>query len=620
MPLKDDWVPGQTGLTEAVNDAASTVNAHEALVTTGRLSDPELTAKMDEQLDARWLTDVDSLVAVGDSLTASVGTDWPAGVASDLGMVGYNGGRGGWASTDIAILFGAVHPILTLSGGSIPSSGPVAVTAISPSSSYRTDDGALSFSYHGYAITPAGNVPGTYYRSGTKTTWTFTRDEAGVAIACPSGVTFVCTDMDARRDAVQTRWLSTRNNDFAGSVMADVVRDNDLLDRHATGRGLPTALILGPTWPSSYPRGHAKYTEIQGLVAAELQRYGSRFRNVWQWLIDNGLALANITPTSTDLTNLVNNVLPTSLRADVTHPNATGYGLIRQYVANELKGAGAAIGAIATRALTAVTGVAVGSATDTGFTVSWTAVTGATAYVVEVKAPSGSDWVYVGNTTGTSLAVATLAAATTYSVRVTAVNVAGRGAQSATATGATTSTPVVIASDSFNRANAGSLGTMDAALGGTGAAWSASQIGIVSNKAKRTANNTFAAYSTADVGVTDCRVKATVVALPDTGGDLGVVARADSTGYTSAYGLSVRPDGTPYLVRNSSPIWTGAAGTVVAGSVIELSVVGSTVKAIVDGVVRATVTDTAVTSGTRVGLRFPATLVPELDSLIVYDL
>lgn len=46
MPLKDDWVPGQTGLTQAVNDAASTVNAHEALVTTGRLSDPELTAKV----------------------------------------------------------------------------------------------------------------------------------------------------------------------------------------------------------------------------------------------------------------------------------------------------------------------------------------------------------------------------------------------------------------------------------------------------------------------------------------------------------------------------------------------------------------------------------------------
>lgn len=48
MPLKDDWVPGQTGLTEAVNDAASTVNGLNELVTEGRLSEPELSATIAE--------------------------------------------------------------------------------------------------------------------------------------------------------------------------------------------------------------------------------------------------------------------------------------------------------------------------------------------------------------------------------------------------------------------------------------------------------------------------------------------------------------------------------------------------------------------------------------------
>ena len=44
MTLKTNWMPGETGLAGAVNAGAGKVNELDALTTTGRLSEPELSA------------------------------------------------------------------------------------------------------------------------------------------------------------------------------------------------------------------------------------------------------------------------------------------------------------------------------------------------------------------------------------------------------------------------------------------------------------------------------------------------------------------------------------------------------------------------------------------------
>lgn len=558
----------------------------------------------------------ESFIAIGDSLTASSGTDWPAAVGAALAVPYVNAGFGGYASTDIAIALGAVRPLLTVTGNQIPASGPVSVTAVTPATSLRRDNGSLTFSYHGYLDTPSGQVAGTFVRTPTALTGTFTRDTPGTAVACPAGTAFVCTDQDARRGWVQTRWLSGRNNDgLTGTVLADVIGDQDLLDRRATGRGTPRALIFGLTWTSTQVRSSAGRLAVDALNTIAAMRYGARFRQPFRWLVDNGLALAGLTPTGQDIIDLANDVLPTSLRSDTAHPNATGYGLIGQYVANELRGAGYFAGKTPTVIPGTLTGLTANPTSSTTVDLAWTALTGSTAYIVEGRMTgSTSGWVYLGNTTGTTLTISNLVTATAYDFRVTPVNVAGRGT-STSASATTTGSLTVVTSDSFNRANSGSLGSTD---GGTILAWSSTQNGISSNQGARTGGtNGFDAESVVNAAVTDGRASLVVNVLPINVNELGLIGRSNS-GRTDCYMARVQPNGTAYLAKKVGGAFTvlasSAPGIVTPGARVELSVVGTTVILLVDGIERRRVTDSSVASGTFWGFLLASSTVPRVDA------
>lgn len=566
--------------------------------------------------DALFAVDTESFIAIGDSLTASSGTDWPAAVGAALAVPYVNAGFGGYASTDIAIALGAVRPLLTVTGNQIPASGSVSVTAVTPATSLRRDNGSLTFSYHGYLDTPSGQVAGTFVRTPTALTGTFTRDTPGTAVACPAGTAFVCTDQDARRGWVQTRWLSGRNNDgLTGTVLADVVGDQDLLDRRATGRGTPRALIFGLTWTSTQVRSSAGRLAVDALNTIAAMRYGARFRQPFRWLVDNGLALAGLTPTGQDIIDLANDVLPTSLRSDTAHPNATGYGLIGQYVANELRGAGYFAGKTPTVIPGTLTGLTANPTSSTTVDLAWTALTGSTAYIVEGRMTgSTSGWVYLGNTTGTTLTISNLVTATAYDFRVTPVNVAGRGT-STSASATTTGSLTVVTSDSFNRANSGSLGSTD---GGTILAWSSTQNGISSNQGARTGGtNGFDAESVVNAAVTDGRASLVVNVLPINVNELGLIGRSNS-GRTDCYMARVQPNGTAYLAKKVGGAFTvlasSAPGVVTPGARVELSVVGTTVILLVDGIERRRVTDSSVASGTFWGFSLPSNTVPRVDA------
>jgi hypothetical protein len=69
---------------------------------------------------------------------------------------------------------------------------------------------------------------------------------------------------------------------------------------------------------------------------------------------------------------------------------------------------------------TVVTGLAATNLTQTGATLSWTAVAGATGYDVEYKTGSASTWLAAGTVTGTSYALQGLSANTSYNARVKA--------------------------------------------------------------------------------------------------------------------------------------------------------------------------------------------------------
>ena len=176
----------------------------------------------------------------------------------------------------------------------------------------------------------------------------------------------------------------------------------------------------------------------------------------------------------------------------------------------------------------------------------------------------------------------------------------------------------VLTSDSFNRADtsAGTLGTSDAAYGGSAAAWTTSgEFKITSNKAGRsTATNVRTAF--VPVGQDSMRVTAVLNTRP-AGGFTGILARfTDTSNYyvifvdsTGAMEIDKRVAGV--TSRISGPTTTGVF---TGGDTLGISVIGTTVTAYVNGVSLLSVNDTSITTGSNAGL-----YVPNGDATITFD-
>jgi hypothetical protein len=98
----------------------------------------------------------------------------------------------------------------------------------------------------------------------------------------------------------------------------------------------------------------------------------------------------------------------------------------------------------------AVTGLTSGSITQTGATISWAAVSGATGYVLQYKPASSTVWTTV-NVATTSFAITGLTAGTAYNAQVRSVCSAGNG--SFTAINFTTASPTTSCTDTYENNN-----------------------------------------------------------------------------------------------------------------------------------------------------------------------
>lgn len=148
--------------------------------------------------------------------------------------------------------------------------------------------------------------------------------------------------------------------------------------------------------------------------------------------------------------------------------------------------------------------------------------------------------------------------------------------------------------DDFNRAN-----------GAPGANWvdSSGLWTIVSNQlSSGTAGGTIIIRAATAMATNDNSAQVTIAATGAV--SHGVWCRGNST-FTSGY--LWRNDGTSWnLFSNVGGSFTSIgsfAGAAVAGDVAKVQAAGSTIKGFVNGVQRVSVTDTAVTTGTSVGLR-----------------
>lgn len=94
-------------------------------------------------------------------------------------------------------------------------------------------------------------------------------------------------------------------------------------------KGNKNEALFGTTYPDEYDQ-------------AMLNHYGAKFFPTRKMLVQCGLAVANITPTAQDLTDIENGFVPTSLHisGDNTHLNAAGYEALGKLVAAKIKSLG----------------------------------------------------------------------------------------------------------------------------------------------------------------------------------------------------------------------------------------------------------------------------------------
>ena len=604
--------------------AANTVELQDTAFT-ALIADPESATRtqLSATIDAATQNTLAGVAFWGDSLTEAASVDWVTNVTEAIiGIDTFNGGKSGWASSDIALRAGGLDLAVTVTGNQIPASGAVTVTAISPTSSFRQDgSGAISW------VGTLCGVPGTLSHNMTAATWSFTRTTSGAAVACPAESLFLSTQFTEYRRWVNVM-MSGRNNFTPGCVLSDVLRDYLVTARRVKGgKFVAVGILASAHWTERF--GGTLRAELEELWRMLNDAFGDYYLDLNTPMVTLGMALAGIASTTQDLVDIERGVMPRSLRGasgtDDVHPNADGYEALGKIVANFLvrRGLGAPA-ALSAPPLAAPSGLAAGASTATTQALSWNAQAGADGYQIERRV--GSDaWRIAAIAPSASVIITELTGGTDHEYAVRAVNVAGLSPQSVTVTATTSgSAPVVLASDSFSGSNVSNIQgrSTDSALGGSALTWSTTggSCAIIDNELGRL-DTSFSRSCLLNPAVTDSRVSFKLTTLPPSG-QLYLVARyADSSNH---YRLVVGATGTLQLAKYVAGSLTSlasiaVAGTVVAGDTVDLSAQGTSIKALVNGVVMLSVTDTAHATGTQVGINLNSDTIHRVDDAIIYD-
>lgn len=258
----------------------------------------------------------DAIAGWGDSLTAGAGATggstgantYPAVAGALLGpdRLVSNLGRGGQTSTQIAARMNAQPILVSISGGQIPSSGGVAVTA--KNINVLSDSGLFTGTKSG---TLAG-IDGNMSTDGSGN-WTFTRAGSGAIAACPANTRFVTTVGRALQGKTAWLWLG-RNGAQAGyTVAADIAAVVESLGHR---RFLVGALLTGS---GDSPTA---ISDIVAENAALAATYSMRFVDLLGALQGAHDGSAN------DLADIAAGYTPRSLRSDTEHLNDAGYALV----------------------------------------------------------------------------------------------------------------------------------------------------------------------------------------------------------------------------------------------------------------------------------------------------
>lgn len=251
-----------------------------------------------------------SLAAInawGDSLTAGhegyfdLG-EYPADLSAMLLQpdLANNFGVGGQTSTQIGVRVGAIPTEATVSGGSIPESGPVGVTFLvgyEPVTSQGPSNGVT-----GTILGVHGTV--TYTTNGL----VFTRDKPGDAVSAPNPAAF--TVDDPYIGGYTHVFWECRNN-YGNSQQCQ----SDLQKQIAFIKSDPFLVlgVINENTPGEWIGGSG-YTTLTNLNAALAAAYGAHYLDIRKVLVDS------YSPSLvTDISDYNHDEPPTSLRAEFGH-------------------------------------------------------------------------------------------------------------------------------------------------------------------------------------------------------------------------------------------------------------------------------------------------------------
>lgn len=138
------------------------------------------------------------------------------------------------------------------------------------------------------------------------------RQESGEAVTFDRPIP-IMYDGISNKGNVMILWYG--NNDGYG--VSDFEEWASYTDMAISYNGNQDFLVIGLTSLTWTPEAVAFNAKAQ-------KKYGDKFVNVRDWLINYGLDYCKIAPTEQDTTDISNNEIPTSLRADIGHLNNNG--------------------------------------------------------------------------------------------------------------------------------------------------------------------------------------------------------------------------------------------------------------------------------------------------------
>lgn len=133
-------------------------------------------------------------------------------------------------------------------------------------------------------------------------------------------------------------WISRNDTAFSWPTIdnGSLANLNAMIEFQKEKVDFPKFLILSIINMTNEPKDSSGYNLVKQLNDGFRNAYPENYVDVRSYLIKNGLKETGITATQKDLDNIANDIVPDSLMADTTHPNAQARTVIAKQIYFEL--------------------------------------------------------------------------------------------------------------------------------------------------------------------------------------------------------------------------------------------------------------------------------------------